>query len=110
MDARLDYFKPTVENTPEQMPVVAPTPISPIPAPALARKKAPPARKPAVKRRVGKEVVKSGMAASLAVTMLTGMKIMRPMSLHPVASWIFVGLTVAHTLLYEIPNKRANKR
>ncbi|GAB6053012.1 hypothetical protein JCM17960_18320 [Magnetospira thiophila] len=61
-------------------------------------------------RRVGKEAVKAGMAASLAVTMLTGLKIIRPMKWHGPASWLFVGLTLAHTLVYEIPNKRASKR
>jgi hypothetical protein len=57
-------------------------------------------------RRKGREVVKSGMAASLAVTMLTGLKILRPMRIHPVASWIFVGLTVVHMLIYDPPSKK----
>jgi hypothetical protein len=57
-------------------------------------------------RRKGREVVKAGMAGSLAVTMLTGLKILRPMRIHPVASWIFVGLTLAHMLLYEAPSKK----
>lgn len=51
--------------------------------------------------RVGREVVKSGMAASMAVTILTGLKILRPMSLHPVASWIFLGLTLVHMVAYD---------
>ncbi|MBF0381854.1 MAG: hypothetical protein HQL69_12600 [Magnetococcales bacterium] len=57
-------------------------------------------------RRKGREVVKAGMAGSLAVTMLTGLKILRPMRIHPVASWLFVGLTLAHMLLYEAPSKK----
>jgi hypothetical protein len=59
----------------------------------------------ASKRRVGKEAVKAGMATSLGVAMLTGLKILKPMSLHGPASWIFVGLTLVHTLVYELPNK-----
>ncbi|MEO5367702.1 MAG: hypothetical protein H7831_15360 [Magnetococcus sp. WYHC-3] len=47
------------------------------------------------------------MAASLAVSMLTGLRLMKPFSLHPVASWVFVGLTLVHTLVYELPNNRA---
>ena len=55
-------------------------------------------------RRKGKEVVKAGMAASLAVTLLTGLKWLRPMSMHPVAAWAFLGLTVVHMLMYEKPS------
>lgn len=51
--------------------------------------------------RIGREVVKSGMAASLAVTMLTGMKLLRPMSLHPVASWVFIGFSIIHMVAYD---------
>ena len=57
-------------------------------------------------RRAGQEVIKSGMAGSLAVSMLTGLKILRPMSIHPVASWIFLGLTIVHTLMYSLPKKK----
>ncbi len=52
-------------------------------------------------RRRGREVVKAGMGASLTVSMLTGLRILRPMSMHPVASWIFVGLTLVHMLAYD---------
>lgn len=78
--------------------------------PALVARRTPPV-KPVTKRaspsprkrriRVGREVVKSGMAASLAVSMLSGLRIIRPMSIHPVASWIFVGLTVIHMIAYD---------
>ncbi|CCQ72709.1 hypothetical protein [Magnetospira sp. QH-2] len=83
--------------------------VSPHNRPPRSRPKARATPKRSV-RRVGKEAVKAGMAASLAVTMLTGLKIVKPMKLHGPASWLFVGLTLAHTLVYEIPNKRATKR
>ncbi|MEO5377641.1 MAG: hypothetical protein H7832_07670 [Magnetococcus sp. DMHC-6] len=57
-------------------------------------------------RKVGREAVKAGMAASLAVSLLTGLKLLRPMAMHPVASWLFLGLTVAHTLIYEMPVRK----
>jgi hypothetical protein len=107
MDARTselhtDYAKtPTVEQLPTPVKVVKP-----------ARKKtsAPAARKAAQrrskKRSKGREVVKSGMAASLAVTMMTGLKILRPMRIHPIASWVFVGLTLVHMIMYESPSKK----
>ncbi|MEO5343327.1 MAG: hypothetical protein H7842_08320 [Gammaproteobacteria bacterium SHHR-1] len=63
----------------------------------------------ASKRRVGKEAVKAGMATSLGVAMLTGLKILKPMSLHGPASWIFVGLTLVHTLVYELPNRSSRQ-
>ncbi len=62
------------------------------------------------KRNVGREVVKSGMAASLAVTMMTGLRVLRPMSIHPVASWVFVGLTVVHMLMYDTPGKKQSAK
>ncbi|MBF0453942.1 MAG: hypothetical protein HQL72_03875 [Magnetococcales bacterium] len=58
------------------------------------------------RRRKGREVVKSGMAASLAVTMMTGLKILRPMRIHPIAAWVFVGLTLVHMLVYDPPSKK----
>ncbi len=60
-------------------------------------------------RRRGREVVKVGMGASLTVSMLTGLRILRPMSMHPVASWIFVGLTVLHMLAYDSNGVSDNK-
>jgi hypothetical protein len=57
-------------------------------------------------RRRGREVVKAGMASSLAVSMLTGLKILRPMRLHPVAAWAFVGFTIVHMIMYDKPSKK----
>ena len=63
-------------------------------------------QKPSRNRRRGREVVKSGMAASLAVSVLTGLKIIRPMRFHPIASWAFVGLTLLHMLMYDSSSKK----
>lgn len=67
----------------------------------------PGARRPKKKShvRVGREVVKTGMAASLSVALLTGLKVLRPMSVHPMASWIFLGLTVLHMVAYDKPGR-----
>jgi hypothetical protein len=72
-------------------------------SPSISRKKT---QQRSKNRRKGREVVKAGMAGSLAVTMLTGMKVLRPMSIHPIASWLFVGLTLAHMVLYDPPSKK----
>lgn len=57
-------------------------------------------------KKKGRELVKAGMAASLGVSILTGMKILRPMKMHTSASWIFLGLSVVHTLMYDPANKK----
>lgn len=57
-------------------------------------------------RKRGREVVKAGMASSMAVTMLTGMKILRPMRFHPIAAVVFVGLAITHMLMYDSPSKK----
>ncbi len=49
----------------------------------------------------GKEVMKAGMAASLATTFLTGFRILRPMKFHPIAASIFLGFALAHILMNE---------
>ncbi len=54
-------------------------------------------RKRKVKLRE-REVLKMGMTSSLTVAILTGIKVMKPMRLHPVAGWIFLGFTLAHLL------------
>lgn len=89
-----------------------PTKMPGIPQKALPRRSVESPIKPARKKnhvRVGREVVKSGMAASLAVVFLTGLKIVRPMSLHPVASWVFLGLSVIHMVAYD-KNGASHKR
>ncbi|MBF0357289.1 MAG: hypothetical protein HQL70_01705 [Magnetococcales bacterium] len=63
-------------------------------------------RKSSNQRRRGREVVKAGMASSLAVSMLTGLKILRPMRIHPIAAWAFVGMTIIHMIMYEKPSKK----
>ncbi len=67
---------------------------------------APRKRSTRTKRRMGREAIKAGMAATLTMSMLTGMRVIKPMKLHGPFSWAFVGLTLAHTLIYEIPNKK----
>ncbi|MBF0187917.1 MAG: hypothetical protein HQL50_08315 [Magnetococcales bacterium] len=64
----------------------------------------------AARRRLGREAVKAGMAATLSLSMLTGLKVVKPMKLHGPVSWAFVGLTVAHMLIYELPKKRASSK
>ncbi len=59
--------------------------------------------------RMGREVVKSGMAASMAVTLLTGLKVLRPMSMHPVAGWVFLGLSIVHMVMYEKPSRSGRR-
>jgi hypothetical protein len=107
MDARTSELRKTYGETVDtgQMPtpVKASIPAGKVPTAKTARMTS---QKRSRNRRKGREVVKSGMAASLAVSMMTGMKILRPMSLHPVASWVFVGLTVVHMLMYETPAKK----
>ncbi len=50
---------------------------------------------------MGKEVMKAGMAASLATTFLTGYRILRPMKFHPIAASAFLGFALAHILMSE---------
>ncbi|MBF0359167.1 MAG: hypothetical protein HQL70_11225 [Magnetococcales bacterium] len=50
---------------------------------------------------IGKEVMKAGMAASLATTFLTGYRILRPMKFHPIAASAFLGFALAHILMSE---------
>nr|CRH04307.1 Conserved protein of unknown function [Candidatus Magnetococcus massalia] len=105
MDARVDFFKPHTE----------PLPVEKVEVKTVKRKarhSLPKGKRRSVsgkRRRVGREAIKAGMAASLAVSMLTGMRVIKPMSLHGPASWVFVGLTLAHTLIYEIPNSKSKR-
>ncbi|MEG3640723.1 hypothetical protein [Magnetococcus sp. PR-3] len=105
MDARVDFYEQQTEALPaHQVEVKSRV--------ANSRRSLPKGKRRSVgakRRRVGREAIKAGMAASLAVSMLTGMRMMKPMKLHGPASWVFVGLTLAHTLIYEIPNSRVKR-
>ena len=106
MDARTSDLLPlSTENHLEKSPLRINKPFSQRPVRVLHQEQ--PTKK---SRPLGREVVKSAMAASLAVTMLTGLKVLRPMSMHPVASWVFLGLTVLHMLTYEKPIQRSSKK
>ncbi|WP_041641371.1 hypothetical protein [Magnetococcus marinus] len=100
MDANVNYFAPATRPAQalKQPAVAAPRPRN---RPAARQT---PTR---TKRRMGREAIKAGMAATLTLSMLTGLRIIKPMSLHGPVSWAFVGLTLAHTLIYEIPNKKS---
>ncbi|MBF0588381.1 MAG: hypothetical protein HQL53_04570 [Magnetococcales bacterium] len=60
-----------------------------------ARKKMQRRRKIRLRER---EVLKAGMTSSLTVAILTGIKVIKPMRLHPVAGWFFLGFTIAHLI------------
>ncbi|OSM08656.1 hypothetical protein [Magnetofaba australis] len=88
-------------------------PVEQIERPQQSRKaRLNPRRKPRAansKRRLGKEAVKAGMSITLALSMLTGLRVVKPFSLHAPVSWLFVAFVLVHTLVYEIPNS-ARKR
>ncbi len=49
------------------------------------------------RRRVGHELSKTGMIASLTVIALTGFRILKPMlPLHPIAGMAFIGFALWH--------------
>ncbi|MBF0383416.1 MAG: hypothetical protein HQL69_20545 [Magnetococcales bacterium] len=107
MDANINYFPP--HSRPGYNPEKPDQKINkhnkvrsrPRPAPRKGSARA--------KKRMGREAIKAGMAATLTLSMLTGLKIVKPMKLHGPVSWAFVGLTLAHTLIYEIPNKKVTR-
>lgn len=57
----------------------------------------------------GNKMVRSGILLTLATTVLTGFRILRPMKLHAVAGTAFLAFTVVHLLMNNADSKRRKK-
>ncbi|MBF0188672.1 MAG: hypothetical protein HQL50_12180 [Magnetococcales bacterium] len=107
MDAKVsDMIKRRQENASGAPPLPTPAAVAVRKKREVVRKARQKAQVRSKKRLRDRELIKAGMTSSLTVAILTGIKVLKPMRLHPVAAWIFLGITVAHMVTNSKPSSR----
>ncbi len=61
-------------------------------------------------KRQRRNLVNSGLKITLVAAALTGLRILRPMKLHPVAGYSFLAFTLAHLLVNTDRSRRRTDR